>query len=100
SRPVQDAASTEWDPWSDGDPEYDARPPALQETSRQSFPADNPVHRVPQIGMPQKKYSYLPLVADEMKGMKPPYTGQDEFPGSMEKERPAKKKGVLGFMKR
>lgn len=102
SLPVQDATAAEWDPWTDGGAEFDAAPLLPQETqyARQPLPADEPVFRAPQISVPPKKYSHLPLIADELKGAKTQYTGPDEFPESSPKERPAKKKGVLGFMKR
>jgi len=102
SLPVQDVAAADWDPWTDGSSDYDARPLAPQEmpVARQPLPADEPVYRSPQISVPPKKYSHLPLIADELKGAKTPYTGLEDFPESPTAERPAKKKGVLGFMKR
>jgi len=99
SLPIMDATTADWDPWTDGSTEFDARPLTPQEppAAFQPSPAEEPVYRAPQISVPPKKYSHLPLIADELKGPKTPYTGDSESPA---KERPAKKKGVLGFMKR
>ena len=97
--PIQEVPAADWDPWTDGSPEFDSMPAGLQEPapSYQPPPPEEPAFRAPQISVPPKKYSHLPLVADELKGAKGPYTGD---PGPRAKERPAKKKGVLGFMKR
>jgi len=77
--PAREETVADWDPWSDGSPEYES-------------PQEQPVHTAPQISIAPKKYSHLPLVADELKGAKNP--GE-----TAKKERPARK-GVLGFMKR
>jgi rRNA maturation endonuclease Nob1 len=91
--PVQETAP-DWDPWTDGGDEFDARPLAPQEPEFVRQPvAEEPAYRAPQVSVPSKKYSHLPMIADELKGSK----GEPERPA---KERPAKKKGVLGFMKR
>jgi rRNA maturation endonuclease Nob1 len=97
--PIQEPAA-EWDPWTDGSEEFDPRPTAPQEPAYTREPVDEPVYRAPQISMAPKKYAHLPLIADELKGAKNPHTGHGEGPESPSKERPAKKKGVLGFMKR
>jgi hypothetical protein len=98
SLPVQEPAA-EWDPWSDGSAEYDAQPLGPMVYPRQPPVTDEPANRAPQISMAPKKYSHLPLIADELKGAKTPYVpDRSDAPA---KERPAKKKGgVLGFMKR
>ncbi|MDD1694010.1 MAG: zinc ribbon domain-containing protein [Methanoregula sp.] len=87
--PVQEPPAADWDPWSDGGPEPET-PPVNQYT----YP-DEPVLRAPQVRIPPKKYSHLPLIADELKDAKKSY----DDPEPSKKERPAKK-GVLGFMKR
>jgi hypothetical protein len=71
---------TDWDPWSDS--------PAGQD-----IPS-----AVPQIHVPSKKYSHLPLIADELKDYKKPAADMDDFPAPA-KQAP-RKKGVLGFMKK
>jgi len=58
-----------------------------------------PEYRAPQVRVPPKKYSHLPLIADELKDYKKSPSGSDEYSGSPG-ERQAKKKGVLGFMKK
>jgi hypothetical protein len=45
--PVPEDPSEEWDPWSDGDPSFDVRMAQPEEP-------------------PQKQYTHLPLVADEL----------------------------------
>jgi predicted amidophosphoribosyltransferase len=87
SLPVQEETVDNWDPWSDGSPDYDAQPPLT---------AGEPVYAVPQISIAPKKYSHLPLIADELKDAKKTPAGPGE---TSKKERPAKK-GVLGFLKR
>jgi predicted RNA-binding Zn-ribbon protein involved in translation (DUF1610 family) len=91
--PVQEPQAAEWDPWSDENPESSPQP------VNQYAYQDDPVPRAPQIRVPPKKYSHLPLIADELKNAKKPYPGPDDNPESSKKERPVKK-GVLGFMKR
>lgn len=92
--PIQDEPAPDWDPWSDGSqsdyetPQYSAPPPVDNDSA----------YRTPQIRMPAKKYAHLPLIADELKDYKKPYTGTDEASESDRKER--SKKGALNFMKR
>lgn len=101
------AEPEEWDPWSDGGEEYDARPlPAPQEKKYAHLPlmADDPSQarppRAPQISVPQKKYSHLPLIADELKGAKQSYTDVADTPEPSRKSRPPDKKSMLGFLKK
>lgn len=79
--PVQEEPpAADWDPWSDSPGEQETPAPA------------------PQISVPPKKYSHLPLVADELKDYKKPSAGMDNVPAPA---KPApRKKGVLGFMKK
>jgi len=81
SLPVrEDPPVTDWDPWSDGSPEHEPQAP----------PA-------PQIHVPTKKYSHLPLIADELKDQKK-YPAED-YPVPDERAAP-RKKGSLNFLKR
>ena len=98
--PVQEEPAGNWDPWSDGGHEYDSGIPAPMEDPYaypSAAPAE-PEYRATQVRVPQKKYSHLPLIADELKDYKKP-SGADEY-SSSSGERPVKKKGVLGFMKK
>jgi len=60
------------------------------------------IHHDHQIAMPQKRYSHLPLVADEMR--KKPAHSDDHSPQEVAGLPPRKKssssgkKGVLGFL--
>jgi len=89
--PIQDEPAPDWDPWSDGGPsEYD--------TPQYSSPPpgdDDSAYR-PQVRMPAKKYAHLPLIADELKDYKKPYS-DDESPDPVRK---ATKKSGLNFIKR
>lgn len=101
SLPVQEQPVVDWDPWSDGSPEPDARyplPPENQNTSPPPVPGQQ-AYRAPQIHVPPKKYSHIPLIAEELKDAKKPYTVGGELSKPPKKERPAKK-GVLGFFKK
>lgn len=110
--PVQEepgpaAPVAEWDPWSDGSSEFDARPlPAPQEKRYAHLPltADEPDEarspRSAQISLPPKKYGHLPLIADELKGSKPSYQDAGDVPEPTRKGRSPDKKGVLGFLKK
>lgn len=96
SLPIQDEPVPDWDPWSDGAPAEYAEPPYASPS-----PADpEPAYRAPQVRMPSKKYSHLPLVADEMKDYKRPPSDPDNIPEGGRKERPPLKKSPLNFMKR
>ena len=76
----EETPAADWDPWSDS--------PGGPETP---LPA-------PQIQVPQKKYSHLPLISDELKDYKKPSASMDDFPAPV---KPApRKKGVRGFMKK
>jgi len=98
----------EWDPWSDGSSEFDARPlPLPPEEKRYAhlpLMADDPdqarPQRAPQISMAPKKYGHLPLIADELKGSKPSYKDPGDVPEPSRKGRPPDKKGVFGFLKK
>ena len=98
--PVQEEPVADWDPWSDGGPEDDARPPDPEEDpyAQPAETAGEPPYRAQQVSIPPKKYSHLPLVADELKGVKPP--GPHDPFGSPQEGKVQKKKGFLGFMKR
>jgi len=77
---VEETPAADWDPWSDSPGEQETPAPA------------------PQIRVPQKKYSHLPLIADELKDYKKPSAGLDDFPAPAE---PAlRKKGGLNFLKK
>ncbi|MFZ1897125.1 zinc ribbon domain-containing protein [Methanoregula sp.] len=106
--PVPDDPAGEWDPWSDGDPAYDISAPLphqqpqkpntdlqrIAEETAQS-PGAAPV-REPQVAGPRKKYSHLPLVADELKAdiERRAAHGDAESGGPGWK---GKKKGLFGF---
>jgi rRNA maturation endonuclease Nob1 len=96
SLPVQEETAADWDPWSDVSPEYD-NPPQEQPYARPPPAAGEPVYTAPQISIAPKKYSHLPLIADELKDAKKPHAGPGE---TSKKDRPPSKKGVLGFLKR
>lgn len=97
--PIQEETPAEWDPWTDGSPDFD-----LQQQTPAAPPAEEPVARVPQISVPQKKYSHLPLIADELKGTKTTYDGgttvEMQVPAQKKKPQPPGKKGVLNFLNR
>jgi Double zinc ribbon len=96
--PVQEPVA-DWDPWSDGGPEYDAGlPPEDRRDAPLPETAGEPPYRAPQVSVPLKKYAHLPLVADELKGSKTP--GPGDLPASPRERKAQKKKGFLGFMKR
>ena len=78
--PVTDSPEDEWDPWTDGDPSFDVSTPLpqqprqktdLQRMSEEMAPtmrrpaAANQLDMV-QMAEPRKKYSHLPLIADEL----------------------------------
>lgn len=94
--PIQDEPVPDWDPWSDGSPmdaaefTYTSPPPMENDTT----------YRAPQVQMPPRKYSHLPLVADEMKDYKAPLPDKGELSDTKKKERTAAKKGPISFMKR
>ncbi len=100
--PVQEEPPAEWDPWTDGSSDFDLQHPARQEQqySPAQYPA-GPADREPQISVPPRKYSHLPLIADELKGPKTGYADKIEMavPAQQKRDHPAKK-GVLGFMKK
>jgi predicted amidophosphoribosyltransferase len=100
--PVQEEPVADWDPWSDGGQEHDVHPAPPQANQYEyDYPSPQDTQfRAPQVRVPPKKYSHLPLIADELKDAKKPYTGPDEYsnPPSA-KQRPGKK-GVLGFLKK
>lgn len=80
-QPVQqENTADEWDPWTDGDPSYDiaspAEEPPAEPTDLQRVAAEMersqktaPKRELPmaQMSVPRKKYSHLPLIADELK---------------------------------
>jgi rRNA maturation endonuclease Nob1 len=91
--------AAEWDPWTDGSPEYDAapqEPPAAYTPPDTGERAGAPQIRIP----PQKRYAHLPLIADELKGPKNQYTEPDDSFVPPRKEPSQKKKGVMGFLKK
>ena len=69
--------------------------PAMREQS---------AHHDQQIAIPQKRYSHLPLVADELKkkgdGMGAYQHPPDISAVSQKKKTGSQKKGVLGFLKK
>ena len=102
----------EWDPWSDGDPLYDISAPLplqpqqrpLNDLERIAAGVSRPKpekEREPGPAGSRKKYSHLPLVADELR-----QDAERRATGSVGKEagtgrRPqtAKKGGMFGFLK-
>lgn len=77
---VEETPAADWDPWSDSPDEQEAPAPA------------------PQIRVPQKKYSHLPLIADELKDYKKSPAGLGDFPAPAEPA--SRKKGGLNFLKK
>jgi rRNA maturation endonuclease Nob1 len=103
SLPVQEDAPAEWDPWTDGSPDYDLQTMVRQERqySPPPAPVEDPGIRAPQVSVPGKKYSHLPLIADELKGPKNTYTDSVEISvPAPPKRAPPAKKGVLNFLKK
>jgi hypothetical protein len=105
---VPDNPSGEWDPWSDGDPAYDISAPLPQQQPQKPYtdlqriaeetaqsPGATPV-REPQVAGPRKKYSHLPLVADELKADIERRAAHDDAE-SGGAGRKGKKKGLFGF---
>ena len=95
--PLVIVPESDWEPWNDVPPAHTisgtAAPPAQPEPH---------VHHEQQITMPQKRYSHLPLVADEMR--KKPAPADDHHPQEIaglparKKSSSSGKKGVLGFL--
>ncbi len=95
--PTSEDPSSEWDPWTDGDPLYDISTPLPQQPQQKPLnnlqriaegtarvPRPAPEQMLHSSG-PQKKYSHLPLVADELKRDTErhiaPDTAESEKPG-------------------
>jgi len=76
----EETPAADWDPWSDSPGEQEAPVPS------------------PQIRVPQKKYSHLPLIADELKDYKKSAAVMDNFPSPAEPA--SRKKGGLNFLKK
>jgi hypothetical protein len=109
--PVPDDPSGEWDPWTDGDPAYDVSAPLPHQPPQRPYTdiqriaegtARSPTaapNREPQIAGPRKKYSHLPLVADELKqdAERRAAYNDAESGGPGRKGRQGKKKGLFGF---
>ncbi|HNX17430.1 MAG TPA: zinc ribbon domain-containing protein [Methanoregula sp.] len=114
-QPVQqENPAEEWDPWTDGDPTYDIAPPA--EGQQQEQPTDlqrvaaemersrqteQPKRELPmaQMSVPRKKYSHLPLIADELKDdmtRRSAAYGDEEGKNSSHGGKKGKKKGLFG----
>ena len=105
SLPPQPAEQpAEWDPWSDGSPEYDIAGPGREDPSfpqpEPPAPVAPPAAGIPEAGTPGKRYAHLPLIADELKGPKTQYAGPEEPPLPPPRGSARKKKGVLGFLKK
>ena len=88
---------SDWEPWNDV--------PEVPGQAGSSHPAapEQYTHHDQQIDIPQKRYSHLPLVADDMKKKGDPLYRQHapESPGiSQKKKTGAKNKGILGFLKK
>lgn len=78
--PVTDTLTDEWDPWTDGDPSFDVSTPLPQQPRQKTdlqrmSEGITPAMRRPaaanqldmvQMAEPRKKYSHLPLIADEL----------------------------------
>jgi DNA-directed RNA polymerase subunit RPC12/RpoP len=87
---------TDWEPWND------APYPGL---SGSTHPAAPEQYAQPdqQIAIPQKRYSHLPLVADDMRKKGDPSYRQltPGSPGIAQKKKTgSKNKGILGFLKK
>jgi len=113
--PVPEEPAEEWDPWTDGDPTYDVSvplplpPPQKQYTDLQRVAdemaarsAPRPVPReephLAQISVPGKKYSHLPLIADELKVDLERRAAPVETDGERSASgKRGKKKGMFGF---
>ncbi|WP_292346599.1 MULTISPECIES: zinc ribbon domain-containing protein [unclassified Methanoregula] len=94
--PLVIVPESDWEPWSDVPPAHTSAGPAAPPAQPE------PLHHDQQIAMPQKRYSHLPLVADEMR--KKPAPSEDHQPHDIAGLPPRKKssssgrKGVLGFL--
>jgi hypothetical protein len=110
--PVPENSAEEWDPWTDGDPTYDVSAPLPQQPQKQytdlqsiaegmERSAPRPVPReepqMAQISMPGKKYSHLPLIADELKVDLERRAAPDGTDGGRSAQgKRGKKKGLFG----
>ncbi len=111
--PVPDDPAAEWDPWTDGDPVYDISTPLpqppqqkphtdLQSIGEGTVRIQKPVpDQVPKVSGPQKKYSHLPLVAEELKQDAERRARSDpaESGGPGRKGKQGKKGGMFKFLK-
>ncbi|WP_292425677.1 zinc ribbon domain-containing protein [Methanoregula sp.] len=102
---VPENPAEEWDPWTDGDPAYDisiSSPPQSQkqltdlqhvadEMAQSTGYAPYQETQMAQISVPKKKYSHLPLIADELKE-DAEHRADHDGTGSR-----WKKKGTFGF---
>jgi hypothetical protein len=102
---VPENPAEEWDPWTDGDPAYDiltSSPPQSQkqltdlqrvadEMAQSTGYAPYQETQMAQISVPKKKYSHLPLIADELKE-DAEHRAEHDGAGSR-----WKKKGTFGF---
>jgi len=113
-QPVQENLAEEWDPWTDGDPTYDVASPApeqppAQYTDLQRVAAEMeqtreaaPKRELPmaQMSVPRKKYSHLPLIADELKedmARRSAINGDDTGRSSASQSgKKGKKRGLFG----
>ena len=111
--PYPEDPSEEWDPWTDGDPTYDVSAPLPRQPQKQytdlqrvademaARSAPRPVpHEEPQlaqISVPGKKYSHLPLIADELKvDLERRAAPEDTDGGRPAQGKRGKKKGLFG----
>jgi hypothetical protein len=120
--PAPEDPVEEWDPWTDGDPTYDVAVPLPQPPQQKQYTdlqrvADEMARSAPaapaqyqaapyrepemvQMSEPRKKYSHLPLIADELKADLDRRAADPA--DTMDGGRPAqakrgKKKGMFGF---
>ncbi|MDD1703203.1 MAG: zinc ribbon domain-containing protein [Methanoregula sp.] len=114
--PVAEDPSDEWDPWTDGDPTYDVSAPLPLPQPQQQYTdlkrvggemaqperhAPAPQLEMVQIAEPRKKYSHLPLIADELqadidrRAAEMPETV--ETSGLSGQAKRGKKKGMFSF---
>ena len=111
--PVPENPSAEWDPWTDGDPLYNISTPLPQQPQQKPLtdlqriaegaarsPRPVPEQEIRILG-PQKKYSHIPLVADELKQdterRSAPDSAEGKKAGHTAKQE--KKGGMFKFLK-
>lgn len=87
---------TDWEPWNDVP--YPAHPGSPPPQAPQQY-----THHEQQADIPKKRYSHLPLVADDMRKKGDPLQRQhapESFGAPQKKRTGSKNKGILGFLKK